>query len=197
MATCTQFTTTELRALTYKLQCCLGNVAKQYARFRAAGRIDLAKCKEYDLKYLTLAYNSLNCVKTLDQTFTEVNVSNLAGGSQKLLSYNTGVPHNLTVGQLVNITGFSNSAWNVTSTPISAIYALNTFVIQVPNDTAAEGGGGTVTAIVNNSISCDDIESILNKVKSICDCDCCKEPGKNTYTLSYSQTTGQLTASNL
>ena len=193
MATCTQFTTAQLKGLTFKLQCCLGQVAKKYARLRAAGRYDLAKCVEYDLKYLTLAFNALNCIDSLDITLTLSNDSPPSGNGQTI-TYTTVLNHNLQVGQLISVLGYTQSAYNVTLVPILAITSPTSFVTQGAVSGVAKTANATVTSIVNNSLSCDDIQSILNKVKSICDCDCCLNDGESTYKMTYDASTGQLTA---
>jgi hypothetical protein len=168
----------------------MGDLAKQYARLRAAGRYDLAKCKEYDLKYLTLAYVALNCIDSLDVSVGVV----AAYGNGKTIKYTTSSNHNFQIGQLVSILGFSNSGYNVTSVPILAIPGLTTFVVQGDIVTDPAATNPTATVIMNNSLSCDDIQAILDKTKAICDCDCCQQADETLYNLSYSPATGQLTA---
>ena len=197
MATCYQFTTEQLKALTFKLQCCLGQSAKMYARLRAAGRYDLAKCKQADIKYLTLAYNALNCVDSFDKTVKIISATSLPG-KIKTVSFGTLTNHNLQVGNLMQVLGFNISGLNVTSVPILSISALNEFTLYAPDVTSAVAqdlglnSGVTATTVIENSISCDDIQSILDKVKTICDCDCCLNDGENRYKLSYNAATDQL-----
>lgn len=194
MATCTQFTTAQLKGLTFKLQCCLGQVAKKYARLRAAGRYDLAKCVEYDLKYLTLAFNALNCIDSLDVSIS-LDTVNTPVGNGKTITYTTIQNHNFQIGQLLTILGYSISGFNATLIPILAIPSNNSFVIAgTVNGTIDKPTPATVTVIYNNSLSCDDIQSILNKVKSICDCDCCLNAGELTYKMTYDASTGILSA---
>lgn len=199
MAICTQFNTAQLKGLIFKLQCCLGQVSKQYARLRAAGRTDLAKCKEYDIKYLTLAYNALNCIDSLDYTVSITAAYFPVTNSGKQTSFVTSGSHYLQIGQLVSVVGFGYSGLNVTNVPVLAIRSLNEFTVATPdmNYIAGDLGAGTVTAILNNSISCDDIQAILDKVKSICDCDCCPDNGEATFQMSYNPATGMLSASSI
>lgn len=193
MSTCNQFTTAQLKGLTYKLQCCMGDVAKKYARYRAVGRYDLALCKEYDLKYLTLAYNALNCIEGFDTT---VSIST-AYGNGKTIKFTTASNHGFGIRQFVDVLGFSNPIYNVVGSPILAIPSANTFIVA--GDITTVGGdpaatNPTVKATINNLLSCDDIQAILDKTKSICDCDCCQEAGESLYNLTYNSITGQLTA---
>lgn len=199
MAICTQFTNAQFKGLTFKLQCCLGEVAKKYAGFRAAGRADLAKCKEYDLKYLTLAYNALNCIDSLDYTVSVTSAFFPVVNSGKQTSFNTSGSHYLQIGQLVTISGFNLLGLNVTAAPVIAIQALNQFTVATPDATYQAGdlGAGTATVIMNNSLSCDDIQAIIDKVKSICDCDCCPDNGEATFQMSYNPATGMLSASSI
>lgn len=194
MAICTQFTNAQFKGLTFKLQCCLGEVAKKYAGFRAAGRTDLAKCKEYDLKYLTLAYNSLNCIDSLDYTVSVSGGQFTVVNSGKQAVFTTSGSHYLQVGQLIALSGFTISALNVTSTPVLAVPSATQFIVATPNATYQAGdlGTGTITVLMNNSISCDDIQAIIDKVKSICDCDCCPDNGEGTVQMTYNQGTGTL-----
>lgn len=199
MAICTQFNTAQLKGMTFKLQCCLGQVAKKYAELRSVGRVDLAKCKEYDLKYLTLAFNALNCIDSLDYTLNITTAYAPVLNSGKQTSFVTSGTHYLQIGQLVTITGFGYSGLNVNTVPVLAVRALNEFTVATPNMNYIAGdlGTGTVTVLMNNSLSCDDIQAILDKVKSICDCDCCPDNGQSTFQMSYNQGTGLLSANSL
>lgn len=107
---CDTFTTAELKVELFKIQCCAGVLAKEYVRFKATGREDLAECKLVDLKYLTLVIDTLL----------------------------------------------------------------------------------KITDLPDSCLSCDDILNILDQVKKICDCDCCKEFGENTYSVTYNPDTCEL-----
>lgn len=199
MAICTQFNTAQLKGMTFKLQCCLGQVAKKYARLRAAGRLDLAKCEEYDLKYLTLAYNALNCIDSLDYTLPIIGASFPIANYGKQANFTTFGAHNMQLGQLVTLTGFTWPGFNNTAVPVIGIRSLNEFAIATPNSTYSPdlAASGTLTVIMNNSLSCDDIQAILDKVKSICECDCCPNENESIFQMTYNQSNGTLSANPL
>ena len=101
-ARCDAFSYPEYRLQLYKFQCCAGQLAKKYVQLVEAGRTDLAKCLEMDLKYMTVVLDSLSCI----------------------------------------------------------------------------------TSFPDPCLSCDDLNSIFNQMKKICDCDCC-ESDENAYTVRY------------
>ena len=65
VARCDLFSITELKLQLYKFQCCAGKLADKYVQYQNIGRPELAECLLVDLKYLTLALDSLTCITDL------------------------------------------------------------------------------------------------------------------------------------
>ena len=82
---CVEFSLEELKVMLFKFQCCAGLLAKEYVQYQEIGRPDLAECKLIDLKYLTLAINTLSCINELpDACLSCEDISNILSQIKKI-----------------------------------------------------------------------------------------------------------------
>lgn len=82
---CVEFSLEELKVMLFKFQCCAGVLAKEYVQYQEIGRPDLAECKLIDLKYLTLAINTLSCINELpDACLSCEDISNILNQIKKI-----------------------------------------------------------------------------------------------------------------
>ena len=84
-AKCDLFSITELKLQLYKFQCCAGKLADKYVQYQNVGRPELAECLLVDLKYLTLALDSLTCITDLpDPCLSCDDISNILDQMKKI-----------------------------------------------------------------------------------------------------------------
>ena len=93
-------------------------------------------------------YGALGATAATGKWVSSTTTASVTGATygSSAITYTTSAAHNFSIGEAINVTGLSNTAWNVNNATITAITST-TFTVAGSNPGGSSGSGGTATPV--------------------------------------------------